>query len=584
MPNPDESPRQSIADPYLGKVLDKYTLVEKLGTGGMGLVYRAEQVRIKREVAIKLLSARLVSDAINVKRIEREANSMGKLRHPNIATFHDFGISPEGQPYLVMEFISGKSLGQLLDEEKRVEPRRLIAIMAQVADAMAYAHKREIIHRDLKPDNIMLSCEHKEDFVKVLDFGIAKSADENLALTQSGVLIGSPLYMSPEQCKGEKLDAKTDIYSLGVIMYEALTGIVPCKGATIYETIGRKTQEQPPPFPPELGGWKLLERLTLACLATNPDHRPESMGVVHERLSTLLSTPAAVSQQAQVVESSAPVSTTTSTSLHSPTRTTGDVVAAASAEATRRIFSMSKKNLILLGVSVLVIYLVGITGAFFLIQLLQKNSTGSVAPTPAPTAAVTTAPQPSSQIPATRTIPPVPSTPPVAATPASVPTKPALNQRGKAPVVKVVRAKPKPKPSKKPVKPAWVNTNDTNADTASGYRPRYGSSPYLRTNPEPYNTPYTPPVRSYEPQQQRRRPPDQSYTATYFPERNSRKHNRDVRNERELESMIQRRNQGGDVDMQRLQNLQRRVTRGHGRRQGQSVPNSFYGGRSYYGN
>jgi len=317
-------------DPYIGKVIDKYKLVERLGAGGMGLVYRAEQARMDRHVAVKLLPFTLVNDQVNVKRIEREAKAMGNLRHPNIATIFDFGFSEEYQPYLVMELITGRSLGDMLHEERSLDPQRVIKVMAQAADAMDYAHKHGIIHRDLKPDNIMLDNHHTDDFVKILDFGIAKSVDEAVSLSQSqsltrpGTVVGSPLYMSPEQCVGQRLDAKTDIYSLGVIMYEILTGLVPCKGATIYETIGKKTTEAPPPFPPQFAQFKELENLTLSCLATLKGDRPESMQAVRDMLRSMssitldfhspqvtLSTPALAAPpqaQAQTVVTETPVS------------------------------------------------------------------------------------------------------------------------------------------------------------------------------------------------------------------------------------------------------------------------------------
>ncbi|MDZ4837033.1 MAG: protein kinase [Candidatus Melainabacteria bacterium] len=278
-------------DPYAGKVIDKYRLIERLGAGGMGWVYRAEQARIKRHVAVKLLPFTMGNDEVNVKRIEREATAMGNLRHPNIATIFDFGFSDEGQPYLVMELISGRSLGNLLLEEKTLEPLRAIKIMAQIADAMDYAHKNSIIHRDLKPDNIMLTWEHKDDFVKILDFGIAKSVDTVInvsqSLTRPGTVVGSPLYMSPEQCLGQKLDSGSDIYSLGVVLYEAVTGTVPCKGATMYETIWKKSTEAPPLFPDHCAEWKDLERLVLSCLAPMRADRPESMLTVRDMLLAL---------------------------------------------------------------------------------------------------------------------------------------------------------------------------------------------------------------------------------------------------------------------------------------------------------
>lgn len=293
LPN-EETVVAARPDPYVGKVIDKYKLVERLGAGGMGLVYRAEQARMDRCVAIKLLPFTLVNDEVNVKRIEREAKAMGNLRHPNIATIFDFGFSEEYQPYLVMELIAGQSLGKLIHHQRSIEPQRVVRIMAQAADAMDYAHRHNIIHRDLKPDNIMLDNEHTEDFVKILDFGIAKSVDEAVNLSQSltrpGTVVGSPLYMSPEQCVGQKLDTTSDIYSLGVIMYEILTGTVPSKGATIYETICRKTTEPPPPFPEQFAEFRELEALTLSCLATLKTDRPESMAEVRDRLRAMSST------------------------------------------------------------------------------------------------------------------------------------------------------------------------------------------------------------------------------------------------------------------------------------------------------
>ncbi|MBX9668506.1 MAG: serine/threonine protein kinase [Candidatus Obscuribacterales bacterium] len=292
---PNEDTIAAKPDPYVGKVLDKYKLIERLGVGGMGLVYRAEQARIKRQVAIKLLPYTLIADEVNVKRIKREATAMGKLRHPNIATIFDICYSEEGQPFIAMELIDGSSLRTLLDQSKRLDVQRALKIFAQVADAMEFAHKHGIIHRDLKPDNIMLDCGHTDDFVKVLDFGIAKSADNvasvGQSLTAPGMIVGSPLYMSPEQCLGQKLDPKSDIYSLGIVMYQALTGEIPYRGATVYETIGKKTTEAPTPFPPELELDRDLEALTLACIAPMRNDRPASMSEVKDRLVALALSP-----------------------------------------------------------------------------------------------------------------------------------------------------------------------------------------------------------------------------------------------------------------------------------------------------
>ncbi len=284
----NENAQASKPDPFKGKVLDKYLLIERLGSGGMGTVYRGEQTIIKRQVAVKLLAFRLINDEINVKRITREATAMANLNHPHIATIFDFGFSSEGQPYMVMELINGKSLKMLLKECKYLPPERAMRIAIQAADAMEYAHSRGLVHRDLKPDNLMLDFDQPGDFVKVLDFGIAKKADETMGLTKAGDVIGSPLYMSPEQCTGQKLNLRSDIYSLGVILYEMLTGVVPCHGATLFETIDKKTKEGAPPFPPHLAHLKALEGLTLACLSINPDDRPPSMQLLKQGLEALL--------------------------------------------------------------------------------------------------------------------------------------------------------------------------------------------------------------------------------------------------------------------------------------------------------
>ncbi|MFN8656221.1 MAG: serine/threonine-protein kinase [Candidatus Obscuribacterales bacterium] len=271
---------------YIGKVIDQYVLVEPLGQGGMGLIFKAEQRRIKRFVAVKLLSPDHMSNEVSLKRLQREATSMANLKHPHIATLFDMVISKEAQPYLIMELIEGISLKQQLRDHGKLTPQRAVNILLQVCEAMEYAHANGLIHRDLKPDNIMLTSDVRPDFVKILDFGIAKSAEPNTeALTHQGQMIGSPLYMSPEQCVGKALpDQRTDIYSLGVILYECLTGDVPFRGQSFVETAYLKSTEQPAPFPEDLKYCPQLESITLACLAPTPDDRPASMTVVREQL------------------------------------------------------------------------------------------------------------------------------------------------------------------------------------------------------------------------------------------------------------------------------------------------------------
>lgn len=288
-------------DPLVGKVIDKYVILDRLGKGGMGLVYKAQHQRIKRYAALKLLPARESRDEVSVKRLEREATAMGKLQHPAIATMYDFGMTDEGQPYIVMELMRGENLKQYLKQKGRLEAEEALAIFLQISEAMAYAHAMGLMHRDLKPENIMFAEDQKEleqadtlvtparkAAIKVLDFGIARHTEESLMLTRTGQIVGSASYMSPEQCSGKKpVDTRTDIYSLGVIMYEMLTGSLPYKGETFLETIYLKTTELPAPFPENLENPPGLENLVLKCLMVQPEDRPQSMEEVNAALRSI---------------------------------------------------------------------------------------------------------------------------------------------------------------------------------------------------------------------------------------------------------------------------------------------------------
>lgn len=289
-------------DPLIGKVIDKYVILGRLGKGGMGLVYKAQHQRIKRYVALKLLPARESRDEVSVKRLEREATAMGNLQHPAIATMYDFGMTDEGQPYIVLELMRGDNLKNYLKQKGRLEPEEALEIFLQISDAMAYAHGMGLMHRDLKPENIMFVEDPNKDgqeaeqadtlvnplrkgAIKVLDFGIARHTEESLMLTKTGQIVGSASYMSPEQCSGKKpVDTRTDIYSLGVIMYEMITGSLPYKGETFLETIYLKTTELPAPFPENLENPPGLENLILKCLMVQPEDRPQTMVEVHTAL------------------------------------------------------------------------------------------------------------------------------------------------------------------------------------------------------------------------------------------------------------------------------------------------------------
>ncbi len=252
---------------FVGLVLDKkYRLDKEIGRGGMGAVYRATHLMMDSPVAVKLLNRNLVDDEQAVERFRREARAAARIRHPNAVSVTDFGVSQNGIVYLVMEYLEGSDLGTRLRQDKILSPDNAVRIIVQVCAAVAKAHSRGVIHRDLKPENVWLLIDDDsgEERVKVLDFGIAKlkSQEKTIAnLTQSGTIVGTPQYMSPEQARGEDLDPRSDIYSLGVMLYEMLSGKRPIDGANPMSVAVRQSTEIPEPLrsvnprlPPQIEG------------------------------------------------------------------------------------------------------------------------------------------------------------------------------------------------------------------------------------------------------------------------------------------------------------------------------------------
>ena len=280
-------------DPMVGTLFcDRFQITEVLGGGGMGMVYRATHLMMQRSVAIKILHTKMLGNADALKRFKVEAHAASNFSHPNILNVHDFGVSNSGQPYMVMDFLEGINLTALLDAEKYVPPARAINMFLQISSALAHAHSKDIIHRDVKPSNIMLvDFEGRRDFVKLVDFGIAKvlnpSTPEAENLTRTGEVFGSPLYTSPEQCQGKKLDARADIYSLGAVMYRVVTGKPIFESSDPLETMFRQVSEMPAGFAkacPDLSIPVKLESVIFKCLAKDREQRYQSMNELREDL------------------------------------------------------------------------------------------------------------------------------------------------------------------------------------------------------------------------------------------------------------------------------------------------------------
>lgn len=282
-------------DPLLGHILDeKYRLEELLGVGGMGTVYRARHLLMDRPVAVKVLNPRFVEDEAAQARFRREAKAAVRLQHANAVGVTDFGQTSDGYVYIVMELLEGRTLRDILAKEAPIEMARAVALMLQAASAVSAAHEAGIIHRDLKPANIFIVQNAEVPAtVKVLDFGIAKLAAETLddeeahSLTLVGAMIGTPRYMSPEQCDGAELTPAADVYGLGVILYEMLTGIVPFSGSTPL-AIAVKHASELPRRPSEFVASipQTLEDVILHALQKRPQDRPANASEFRYELFT----------------------------------------------------------------------------------------------------------------------------------------------------------------------------------------------------------------------------------------------------------------------------------------------------------
>ncbi|GIW51601.1 MAG: hypothetical protein KatS3mg081_0956 [Gemmatimonadales bacterium] len=264
-PNDGSTLRSTGASDLIGSIVaERYHILKKLGEGGMGAVYLGEHVKMGRKSAIKVMSQSMANDPDAIARFNREAANAARINHPNVCAIYDFGETKDGLIYLAMEYIEGEALTDLIDREGALPPRRAANILRQVGDALQAAHDLGIVHRDLKPDNIMITRGRDgSDLVKVVDFGIAKAmgGEEGQKVTKTGLVVGTPEYMSPEQLAGDKLDGRSDLYSLALVFYRMLTGTLPFQADTAQEVMIKRLTDDPMPLNQALPGANFPPRL-----------------------------------------------------------------------------------------------------------------------------------------------------------------------------------------------------------------------------------------------------------------------------------------------------------------------------------
>jgi serine/threonine protein kinase len=275
-------------------IIDKYRLDTLLARGGMGVIYVGTHLELERPVAIKLLLPNFDTEGQALERFRREARAIARIKHPNIVDIYDYGVLPEGEAYIVMELAQGETLHQHLKQMGRLSSAAALEIARQIAEGMDAAHSNGVVHRDLKPSNIVLATESDGRLrVKIVDFGIAKItqqlSSDDATLTATGTLVGTPRYMSPEQCAGTEVDARSDIYSLGILLYEMLAGRPPFEGDTPVALALKHIHEPPPPITDQRNDVPpLLAQLVAETLLTNPAERPQSAREVAQRLAQLI--------------------------------------------------------------------------------------------------------------------------------------------------------------------------------------------------------------------------------------------------------------------------------------------------------
>ena len=285
----------AATDSLVGRIIaDRYHIIDRLGQGGMGTVYLAEHVRMGRRCAVKVMNSTLLNDPDSLDRFTREAKNASLLNHPHVASVYDFGETSDGIVYLAMEFVEGESLAAVLDRVQELPEQQAVQLASQVADGLNAAHEIGIVHRDLKPDNIMV-CHSKSGKlrVKVVDFGIAKATQGGRqTVTRTGYVVGTPAYMSPEQILGDPLDGRSDLYSLGCILYEMLTGQRAFTSSSGEVSIRRRlTEAPPPPRRVKQSLSKSLDDVVTRAMARAPEQRFRSAAELRDALLTILQQP-----------------------------------------------------------------------------------------------------------------------------------------------------------------------------------------------------------------------------------------------------------------------------------------------------
>jgi eukaryotic-like serine/threonine-protein kinase len=409
---------QAESDPLIGQLIKNTFRVSRLiGEGGMGRVYEGEQKMgtTTRRVAIKTLHPDLSKDTQILARFNRECGTVAELEHPNTIQFFDFGPTNDGTLFIAMEFLDGASIAKILETKGAIEPERALHVMKQICGSLNEAHKKGIVHRDLKPENVQLITRAGEDdFVKVLDFGIAARRDATDAkkeqkLTQQGMVLGTPPYMSPEQFKGQELDARSDIYSLGVMAYEMLTGKLPFDAATPWEWATKHLTERPFPFEVAASSANIPAGMKAAIMRALSKNRDERQGNVMEfyqelaggevRASLPSGAGAASSAHTGTAAMAAPpldlLQAPPPAGMHQPAPTASEMVVPIQPQympppATRTAAAGGGNNKIIIMALVGVLALGGIIGIIFVIKSLAGSSDSDVGPIALPSATSTT--------------------------------------------------------------------------------------------------------------------------------------------------------------------------------------------------